>query len=342
MRGAAGERYRLACALTFAGNTDSCGRRLLLLHYSVIGAPGKALNCRLSHIRRKIIMRNTTRLLSAALRRMLLPLVLCLGLSGCMVMSTNQDNTLPKPAATPPNQPIAKTVVPTPPVEMAYIIHLSHTPRNPNNRLDEAANEAVAWKLALKPLVPPEHVLVTGPGTPPLAPALAAFCRTHPVVEIYYQQGELTFSYFIRGLGAMTLNMASMGWLPLPFSTPYTARFNLVLPHDGPVAATPASVTERAKFASLDAPEPHVNKDYSFDRQETFAPFMFLPIGDEYSVWLVPPCQGCRAEKIDQVDRTDWRIEEKRRLLAQFFREIGPQLEQYALRNKIAQGETRP
>ncbi len=279
-------------------------------------------------------MRNATRILHAAL--------LCLGLSGCMVMSTTQDNTLPKPPATPPNQPVTKTVVPRPPVEMAYIVHLSYMPRNLNNRLDENANEAKAWKLALGRLAPPEHILVTGPGTPPLPPELAAFCRTHPVVEIDYQEGHMTFSYFLRGMGAMTLNMASMGWIPLPAPTPYTARFNLIPPHDGPLAATSVSLTGWASFAWLDLSEPPTHKDYFFDRQEAFAPYIFLPIGDEFSVWLVPPCQGCRAEKIDQVDRTDWRIEEKRRLLAQFFREVGPQLEQYAQHTKIAEGEVRP
>lgn len=286
-------------------------------------------------------MRNAPRLLCAALRRLLLPLMLCLGLSGCVVMSTTQDNTLPKPPATPPNQPIAKTVVPKPPVEMAFIVHLWRKPGNLNNRLDEAANEAVAWKDALSRLTLPEHILVTGPKTPSeLSPLFADFCRTHPVVEIDYHQGDMTFSYFLRGLGAMTLNMASMGWLPLPASTPYVAKFSLTLPQDAPPGAM-ATLTDAAKLASFDVPGETAHKDYSFDRQEAFAPYIFLPIGDEFTVWLVPPCQGCRAEKIDQVDRTDWRIEEKRRLLAQFFREIRPQLEQYAQLGNSATG-TRP
>jgi hypothetical protein len=273
-------------------------------------------------------MRNTAiRFLSAVLQRMLLPLMLCLGLSGCMVISTNQENTLPKPPPTPPNQPIAKTVVPRPPVEMAFIVHLSHKPQNLNNHLDEAANEARAWNAALGKLTLPEHILIAGPNAAAYPPEFAAFCRTHPLVEIDYHTGDFTFMHVVRGLGGATINMASMGWIPLPMPTPYVAQFSLTLP--GKEGAAGGSMADAVKFAWRNAPVEIAHLEYRFDRHETFAPYIILPIGDENSLWLVPPCQGCRAEKIDQYDRTDWRIEEKRRLLAQFLREIAPQLEHY-------------
>lgn len=253
---------------------------------------------------------NTPPVIRTLLRKLLLAL-LCAGLAGCVVVavSTRQDSTLPGATAA---QGAA-----TLPVPVAFIVHLQgdHTTKFGEDRRFYSPREAPAWAMALSGLAAPEHVLIAGlDERPDMTPEFAEFCRTHPVVDITpaWDRESATFASRIALVGSLLVDFSTLGLIPLPAFTPYRAQFRLTLP----VGAGGAASRETS---------------YAFKRRQTLPPLFLIPQGDEYSLFLVPLCQYCGAPTLlDQVDRTDWRIEEKRRLLAQFMRDARPQLEQYA------------
>ncbi len=253
----------------------------------------------------------TTRPLFCTLLRTLLRALLYSGLAGCVGISTRQATTLPEAPAAPAALP----------VPVAFIVHLELRDDPRAQHFGEppgfySRREAPAWATALSAFAAPEHILIAGSaGQPDMTPEFAEFCRTHPVVDItpVWDREAATIPRRIAFVGSLLVDITTLGLVPLPAHSPHRADFRLTLP-----GATAGAA-------------PH-DVNYAFERKQTLAPFYVIPIpqGDDYSLLLVPPCSGCGATLLFQEDRTDWRIEEKRRLLAQFVRDIRPQLTQYA------------
>lgn len=248
------------------------------------------------------------------LLRMLLPVLLYSGLTGCMAISTKQATTLP-PA------PAAQEALP---VQVAFIVHLQQGHGYGAQDFGENPNfysprEAPAWAAALSTFAPTEHILIAKAGWKPImTPEFAEFCRTHPVVDIspVWDREAATPLRRIAFVGSLLLDMTTLGLIPLPAYTPYRAEFRLTLP--GAMDATPHGM------------------NYAFERKQTLPPLFVIPQGDEYTLWLIPPCESCTPTLLSQEDRTDWRTEEKRRLLAQFVRDVRPRLAAYARQTQPA------
>lgn len=243
----------------------------------------------------------------SALWRTLLLGLLCQGLAGCMTISTQHATNLPEP-------PVAQDAAV--PVQVAFIVHLqgAHATDFGENPQFYDPREGLAWGQALSALAVPEHILIAGPeARPQMTLEFAEFCRTHPVVDItpIWDRESATFLKRFAYVGAMLVDLSSLGLIPLPAIAPYRAQFRLTLP-EATGGAAPGELS------------------YAFDRKLTLPPLYLIPQGDEYSTWLIPPCSGCQPILLFQVDRTDWRVDEKRRLLGQFLHDVRPQLEQYA------------
>lgn len=244
------------------------------------------------------------------LRKLLLA-VLYSGLAGCIAISTKQTSTLP-------DAPAEQGTLPVP---VAFIVHL-HVRDSPGaQEFGEdphfySPREAPAWAAALSAFAAPEHILIADPGgRPDMTPEFAEYCRIHPVVDITpaWDRESATILRRMAYVGSLIVGMTTLGLIPLPASSPYRAEFRLTLPGMS-AGAAPSDMT------------------YAFERKQTIAPLYLIPIpqGDEYTLFLIPPCEDCNPILLTQEDRTDWRIEEKRRLLAQFVRDVQPQLVQYA------------
>ncbi len=259
--------------------------------------------------------------------------LLCLTLPACVPVATIQSNNLPAAPAAQATQ--------RPPAEMAYIVHLYGMPGSHSGADDSTYNylyssreeytqEAKSWTTTLTALAAPDHILITEQrSAPPLQPGFAEFCRTHPVVDIYnhpdYRRTG-AFSYIVN-LGAFALDTASLGLLPLRYQYHYTAEFRLTLP--------PEHQDTRREDPEHAPSAPAVQQGYAYLRREHLSPLLFLPLGDKYSLCdELPACtfHPMAITELAAFDLSDWRTQEKRQLMAQFLRDIRPQLEQYAQR----------
>lgn len=245
--------------------------------------------------------------------RLLALALLCQALAGCVPFAVSS-----KQATTLPRAPAAQSR-PALPVPVAFIVHLPDSQQHFGEpRHYSSPNEATAWASVLSGYAEPDHFLIAGEEKQPdTTPAFAEFCRTHPVVDINlgWDYESATILKRTAAVGAALVGVSTLGLVPLPAAAPYRAQFRLILPDQ---AAHELS--------------------YAFDRKMTLAPLFLIPSGDTYSLFLAGPIGP--PSLLGQVDRTDWRVEEKRRLLAQFLQDARPLLEQYALRIE-QQGHTR-
>ncbi len=231
--------------------------------------------------------------------------LLCQTLAGCVAASVDRSNDLPRaPAA---------GELPLPPVAVAFIVH---PPFRDNSDVQENKRESEAWAVALGDYAESRRIFVDSNNNPNNMPMeLQEFCRTHPVVEVSGNEDPAARAHAQDwgNLGAMAVDLVSLGLIPLRHSTRYVGHFSLVLPGD------PASAGDQAW-----------TRDYGYARSYKLSPLYPLATGDQfYGGYFIPVANGCCAGTF-QPDLTDWRVEEKRQLVAQFMREVRPRLEQYA------------
>ncbi len=255
----------------------------------------------------------TTKL--AHLQRTLLPALLCTALSACVGISTKRTTDLPE---APGVQAL--------PVPVAFIVHLQPLDPNPIDPRFSGAQrerEAEAWVAALSPYAEKRHIYVAVNDNPHNMPAeMQEFGRTHPVVEISDGDDPAhTKSYIpLRNFGATVIDLSTLGFVQLPLSFPYAAHFTLNLPaaQNTPEGAQAQTVT----------------REYDFERRATPRPLYPIPNGDDYVGFYVVPmpgsCPDCAGAFA--IALSDWRVREKRKLVAHFLRDMRPQLEQFARR----------
>lgn len=282
----------------------------------------------------RIVLAQITRTLRFPLRPFAPCLILlCAALPACVPVATVQSNNL---TVVPAEQSATR-----PPTEVAFIVHLYGMPGGHNGVDDptydylylnrhEYKSEAVSWRAALEGVAAPDHILITDDKTrSQLKPEFAAFCRTHPVVDIYnhLQYRRVGIFPFLGNLGAYTLDTASLGLLPIPYHYDYIAEFRLTLP--------PAQPADSREDLARALKAPAAQKEYPYRRSALLSPLLFLPIGDEYYFCDILPACALRPVAIPvffSYDLSDWRTNEKRKLVAMILRDIRPQLAQYAQR----------
>ncbi len=246
--------------------------------------------------------------LGAAWRGALLGII-C-GLSACVGISTQRTNNLPEMPGTQ-----------AAPVQMAFIVHVQHIkdPFDPDLARDSVRSETNAWVAALAPYADKRHIFVAVNDNRSNMPAeLREFCRTHPVVDISDGDDPTRDKpgTSLRNFGATLLDLSTAGLTPLPLTFPYAAHFTLTLP--APPNAASGDKTQAVKL------------DYPFERRATPTPLYIIPNGDEFAFfWTVPISNNC-CGGFAALAMTDWRTREKRKLIAQFLRDVRPLLDQYA------------
>lgn len=250
---------------------------------------------------------------------LLLAAALSVCLTGCVSVSVDRSNDLPK-------APASLAALPLPPVPVAFIVKPSLPKFTDSIAENENRREVEAWKLALQDYADSSRIYIQSGGDLAGMPAdLRGFCRTHPVVTVRIfedTERDLRLETF-ENFGVMVVDLASLGLVPLNYRSRYKAQFSLALPGDA-IAAQPGVGVS-------------LQQDYSFARLFSLSPLYLLPSGDQvYGIYDV----GLDADSY-QTDLTDWRIEEKRGLLARFMREAQPLLEQYARRAATAR-ENKP
>lgn len=271
-------------------------------------------------------MHRTRTPLIFALPRALLLALLCYTLGGCVVVpfSVNHSSTLPKSAAAPSagGQALAAT-----PVPIAYIVRLLPDP-NPG-QMWEGDLEGRAWREALAGLAAPEHIVVVDLQAA-MTEEFTAFCQSHPVVDIQVRH-EMIDKSFLAGLRVMAVgavDLLSLGLVPAPaYRAPLSVQFNLTLPREQGREARADNPEPKPEQTATPEPPQYTQQEYRFERTTSLAPLILLPTGDDYAALLATPIgAGWGSLK----DLTDWRVEEKRRLLARFLQDARATLEQYA------------
>ncbi len=254
--------------------------------------------------------------------RALLALALVLALEGCMTMSVSHVTSLPAAPAAQAQGPL--------PVPVAFIVRFSGSALAPTNTEHDFTLEAGAWRTALSRYAEPDHIYIAGDSAHEPLHKFQGFRATHPVVEImlayasaempvWRQLPEVMFNVLI-----MAAEIESLGLLPVPLSDEMSARFSITFPDNGSGEdLRPAQAGQPAN--------PLPPQQYQFARSLWLAPLYFIPGGDEYSMDVITPLG---AAELSHKELTEWRVEEKRRLLALYLSELRLRLGEYAQRTR--------